>query len=539
MSNRPTVAVFAGPTATIQNTPPLVASTSGRILRAQRLAAPAVVYVEAFSAHPLERDAAALYAPPDGYLDEDGTFVAASEIPDGRTGVYRVVLRPSDGLYGLPYVARTRNGEPWQETGLSASADLSEIRQTFYPDASRLYEEIDRFGLDSAGHGGLLSDQAEFEFFRAAPSGGYLTGEAARASGLAEPEVHGGDFFNYFPRDLRTEPGTDALVRATNMVQEALGGDRFLGGQWLEGSPTTEETLYWMNLLVDTKVPLVGHAAQRPHGTLSADGDRNIVDGVRYLTSRAWADDDGVDRVGAVMIVDEVIYAAREVAKTDARPGNYVATGGHGGIVGSTGVASGKVTLTYVPVRRHTHRSDLRLTVLPRTVDGVARDPSGRWTTTTLRVTSDDGRLAPESMPAVRIMKYARYAESCCADVDLKAWIEHLATDHPLGGVVGEGSNPYGRMDPAFESVAKTAVYSGIPVVLCGRGNTRGFTAVPPPWFLSGGNLTATKARVLLMACLLKFGALPPAADPANPTADEHAATVEALARYQRIFDTH
>ncbi len=42
------------------------------MLRAQRLAAPATVYVEAFSAHPLEADAAELYGPPDGYLDSAG-----------------------------------------------------------------------------------------------------------------------------------------------------------------------------------------------------------------------------------------------------------------------------------------------------------------------------------------------------------------------------------------------------------------------------------------------------------------------------------
>jgi L-asparaginase len=539
MTDRSIVAVFAGPTATIQNTPPLVTSTSEHIIRAQRLAAPAVVYVEALSAHPMERDAATLYAPPDGYLDDEGTFVPAAEIPPGRTGVHRVVLRPSDGLYGLPYVARTRDGEPWEHAGLTEGSDFSGSRQTFYPDATRLYEEIDRFGLDVSGRGGLLSKQADFEFFRPAPSAGYTTAEGARAGGLAGPEVHGSDFFNYYPRHLRAEPDAAVLVRATNMVQEALGSDRFTGGQWLEGSPFAEETLYWMNLLVDTKVPLVGHAAQRPHGTLSADGDRNIVDGVRYLTSRVWADADGVDRVGAVMIVDEVVYAAREVAKTDARPGNYVATGGHGGIVGSTGVAGEKVELTYVPVRRHTHCSDLRLTVLPRMVGGVTRTPSGRWMTTTLRVTSDDGRLAPEAMPAVSIMKHGRYSESCCSTADLTAWIEHVAAGHPLAGVVGEGSNPYGGMDPAFESVAKSAAFAGLPVVLCGRGNTQGFAAPKPPWFISGSNLTSTKARVLLMACLLRFGALPPAVDPAAPTPEEHSATAEAVARYQKIFDTH
>jgi hypothetical protein len=56
---------------------------------------------------------------------------------------------------------------------------------------------------------------------------------------------------------------------------------------------------------------------------------------------------------------------------------------------------------------------------------------------------------------------------------------------------------------------------------------------------IAGNNLTATKARLLLSGCLLKFGSLPPAKDPRNPTPTEREATRLAVAAYQRIFDTH
>ena len=59
------------------------------------------------------------------------------------------------------------------------------------------------------------------------------------------------------------------------------------------------------------------------------------------------------------------------------------------------------------------------------------------------------------------------------------------------------------------------------------------------PEFIGGSNLTATKARLLLMACLMKFGSLPPAANPDQPTAEEAAAVREKVAVYQRIFNTH
>lgn len=72
------IVVFSGPTATILNTPPLITGTFIREreglepvggypyidpLRAQRLARPVTVYIEAFSARPLEGDVEDSYAP--------------------------------------------------------------------------------------------------------------------------------------------------------------------------------------------------------------------------------------------------------------------------------------------------------------------------------------------------------------------------------------------------------------------------------------------------------------------------------------------
>jgi L-asparaginase len=547
VTDKPTIAVFSGPTATIQNTPPLLTSPvargnghGGGAVRAQRLAAPAVVYVEQFSAHPLEADAADIYGSPDGYLDDSGEFHATNGdvVPEGRVGVYRIELDPGDGPLLLPYVARTRAGLPWAGSGLSPMAAEDEQRQTFYPDASRLYEEIDRMAVGADGYGRVLSSSAAFDFVRAAPSGGYRRGRAANGSAAITPERRGEHYFNYYPHHLRAEPGPAALVRATNTVQETLSSGRYIGGQWLEGSPTNEESLYWFNLVLDVDVPLVGHSAQRPHGSISADGDKNIADGVRYLTSRVWADETGRDRVGVVMIVDEVIYAAREVAKTDARPGNYVATGGHGGVVGNAACYPAP-RLTYVPLWKHTHKSELRLSALPAYVGGVRRGPTGEVLACEVQVKDDDGSLAPQSMPAVTIVKFGRYADTCCGGVEIDAWLHHAWAAHPLGGIIGEGKSPYGSMDPMQEAALQHAAFAGYPIVKCGRGNTGGFTYAQPPWAIRGGNLTATKARILLMAALLKLGALPPARDPSAPTAAEREATAQAVARYQELFDTH
>ena len=109
---KPRIAVFSGPTATIQNSEPLVTSNKARekygvpvrankdgspmrfdVLRSQRLAAPVTVYVDAAGVFHKQRTGA------------------------GDKPVYEITLNPEDGLYPLPYMARQANGQPWEMDG--------------------------------------------------------------------------------------------------------------------------------------------------------------------------------------------------------------------------------------------------------------------------------------------------------------------------------------------------------------------------------------------------------------------------------------
>src|SRR5258708_5589270 len=112
MAKKIKIAHLAGPNATITNVPPLVTSNKARrkyglppltdveggasrfdVLRPQVLAGPATVYVEQFSAHPLESDVAELYAPPDGFLDSTGEFSETRRSPLDRP-VYKIEIGP-------------------------------------------------------------------------------------------------------------------------------------------------------------------------------------------------------------------------------------------------------------------------------------------------------------------------------------------------------------------------------------------------------------------------------------------------------------
>jgi hypothetical protein len=563
---KPRIAVFSGPTATVQNSEPLVTSNKARtrhglplltdsegeplrydVLRPQRLAVPVTVYVEQFSAHPLERDAAELYAPPDGYVDRERRFHRERQSPDD-VPVYQVTLEPEDGLYLLPYMARQADGQPWDDDGAFPQAPAEQCRQPFYPNAARIFEEIDRFGVGEEGTNCILSSHAEFDFYRAAPSGGYKKGLPERertdvGSGDIPPERLGEDFFPYRPRHLNSEPTSEALARLTNCVQRAMASGQYLGGIWLEGSPWVEETTWWLNLLIDTTAPIAGNSSQRPHGAVGNDGDRNVIDSVQYILSRIWADAQGRDQVGAVAILDELIYTAREVQKADARPGGYTTTGGHGGIVGTIG-APGPPRLTFIPVQHHTYTSDVNLSRLPGTIEGTRRE-NGRIARTPVRVKDAEGNLLAAAIPKVTMYKYGRYLPDTATfeastEIEILGRIEKNLRDAPLAGFVGELAAPFASMSHPLETALKRAAFCGMPTVRVGRGNAEGMVPHRPGDFaIAGSNLTATKARLLLMACLLRFGSLPPAADPDNPTAAEVAALRARVAEYQAVFDTH
>jgi hypothetical protein len=543
MTPKARIAHLAGPNATIQNTPPLVTSNKARakygleargnpdgspqrfdVLRTQKLARPATVYVEQFSAHPLERDAAALYGPPDGYLDAAGTFHAEPTHPDDKP-VYEVELHPDDGFYPLPYMARQADGRPWEQECTDPKAPAEQARQPFFPDGSRSFAEIDQLAIGADGIGNLISALADVDFHRIVPPAGYTQ----------NGEQRGVDFFAYKPVHLENGPPKSALARIVNRTRAILASGDYDGAIWTQGSPRIEETLYWFNLLLDTTLPICGNAAQRVHGMISNDGPKNIVDSVEYIASRIWADGEGRNHAGMVLIAEQRVYAARDVIKGDARPGGFILAGGHGGILAGVG-HGGKPRLLYVPVSLHTWRSQVNLTRLPRTVSGLHG--------ATVAIKDANGDLLETAIPKVSIVKDGSYYEDEALagpeqQVDIIAWLEYSLHHAPLAGFAVEGLSPYGKpASPSRTRALLRAVYSGLPVVFCGRGNTEGF-AVPMSPFIAGSNLTVTKARLLLMACLMKFGALPAARDPLRPTANEVASTGKLVAAYQDIFDTH
>jgi len=105
---------------------------------------------------------------------------------------------------------------------------------------------------------------------------------------------------------------------------------------------------------------------------------------------------------------------------------------------------------------------------------------------------------------------------------------------------VFEGLSPYAYGSGSQREALKIAAFSGMPVVRVGRADPGGM--VPKrgwPHAVTGSNLDANKARMLLMASMLKLGRWPKAKDPRHPTPGECDALFAAVAAYQALFDTH
>lgn len=196
-----------------------------------------------------------------------------------------------------------------------------------------------------------------------------------------------------------------------------------------------------------------------------------------------------------------------------------------------------------MPVFKHTYRSDLRITTLPNAVKAAKKCADG-VEMVEVAVKDRNGKLLPDAIPVVTISADGSYSgmaygHDTAPEVDLIASIEHKLSLGLLTGFVIQGLVPYGRTPSHTRNkLMLKAAFSGIPVAITGRNAPMGF-ADPSDFQIAATNLTASKARFLLMACLLKFGSLPAARDPDKPTGAELDAIRKAVKAYQALFDTH
>lgn len=175
---------------------------------------------------------------------------------------------------------------------------------------------------------------------------------------------------------------------------------------------------------------------------------------------------------------------------------------------------------------------------LPTTVEGIARTGT---TSIATAVTLKDrrGDLHRDAASAVATLESAAWSpddpeRDGAGEFEVLLCTARLVRDHPLPGIVSIG-NRHGALLGPTEDALRRSVFYGVPVVRVARNGQ--VSGQPDDLLLNGRELSAAEAQRILATCLVRFGALPPAANPARPTAKERAAIERKLAVYQRTFD--
>ena len=396
--------------------------------------------------------------------DRDG-----NPVDDGGDAFHEVTLTPEDGLYLLPYM------EPGHEP--------APVYSQFHLAAERVIEEIDRFSVDTNGRNGLLSDAANLRVHMVIDPD---TGDELR---------RGGETF-----------GMRELVLIANTVNDALAQPDVDACIVTHGTFTTEETAAFLNYTVNSRKPVVVAASQRRHGSIGNDGDWNLWDAARVAASPE------ATGKGVTVVLDEQIFPARDVTKTNQRPGGFASLGGSASAIGS--IEADRVSFYFSPTRLHTADSRVR-----------GESP------------------LPLQLPRVDIVKtYAGADDAPVHALIRRAHEEQFNNpDHPGHGIVIEGfaysGAPHRFQRPALEEAVRRF---GLPVVLTSRG-LRGRIPKEPTQdtYITGDNLSAVKARLLLTLAIRVLGPLTPFKDWDNPTPQERERLLTEISRYQEIFDTH
>ena len=253
---------------------------------------------------------------------------------------------------------------------------------------------------------------------------------------------------------------SDAIwLKLAERANELLAKSDVDGIVITHGTDTLEETSYFLNLVIDSKKPVVMTAAMRPSTALSADGPLNIYNAV------AVAADKNAQGRGVLVVANDDIHGARSFTKTNTTDVQTFKSIEYG-LIGVT--LYGENRWFRAPFHRHTSASGF-------SVSGVAQLPR----VDVIYITAD---VSPDLITA--------------------------AVEKGAKGIVTAGVGNGNMTGPALEAV-KAAVASGVIVVRASRvtsGSVGRNVEVndDEAGTLASGELNPSRARILLKLALLK-----------------------------------
>ena len=247
------------------------------------------------------------------------------------------------------------------------------------------------------------------------------------------------------------------MLEVASCLRERLAAPEVRGAVVTHGTDTVEETAFVCDLLVDGDKPVAFAAAMRSGAEVAADGPRNLICAARVAAAEEAAG------LGAVLVMNDEVHAARWAVKTDSYRVSAFASPGHGPV--------GHVTPERLAIRSRPQR----FTIAPP-------ERLGRAVPVVKTFTGMGERL-----------------------------IDAVLADSDAAGLVLEGTGAGNVPGAAVPGISR-AIERGLPVVVATRtagggtipiyGGPGGGVTLRELGAAGAGGLTAAKARLLLMVAL-------------------------------------
>jgi L-asparaginase len=283
---------------------------------------------------------------------------------------------------------------------------------------------------------------------------------------------------------LREMPDIEGLADITSTGISRLGSSSLTPAVWWEayeeimekaeserppdgfvvthGSNTSEETAYFLNLTLETDIPVVVTAAQRGINDIGSDGFKNLFDAIRVAAAP------GAAGRGTLLVTNDEIHHARDVSKlASKRPDAWESSN-----FGKVGLATPGQPVTFY---RSVDRASCSDTVF------------------------DISEMSVEEFPLtdVRVV-YSALGED--GEV-VEAVGEEAAGIVVAGFLTGSSASPDEL--PSQSEALERAAENEVPVVMCTRGSygrigQERMSDYPGDYGIGGDTLRPQKARILL-----------------------------------------
>lgn len=293
--------------------------------------------------------------------------------------------------------------------------------------------------------------------------GSYTSGEKQISQLLEEipslgklAQISAEQFVNIGSQDMTSEICLNLARRVDEILRE------FDGVVIAHGTDTMEESAYFLNLMINSDKPVILTGAMRNSDSLSSDGALNLYNAIAVATN------ENARKMGVMVVINDEIYSARDVSKTNTNLLNTFMSPNSGKI----GVAHyGEVKFYAKSLRAHTYKT-------PFCADKISSN---------------------------LLDKFAR-VEIIFVHQDIDgAFVRDAIRRGAKGLVIATFGN--GNVGSALQDELKFALENGVAIVLSSRTGSGVVSADESENtlanFILADNLNPQKARILLLISLL------------------------------------